>query len=407
VPIVLYAIADVCVKMSEAHASTEAYRQAAKAPPDLCFPARLEEFLILERAIAAHPEDARAPYYLGNLLYNRRRYDEAIAAWESSARLDSECATAWRNLGIAYCNVRNDAARARDAFERAFEADPDDARIFYERDQLWKRIGEPPKRRMEELQRHPALCERRDDLSVELAALLNQLREPERALEILLARKFQPWEGGEGLVLAQFTRAHLLLGARALGAGDGVAAQRWFEAILDLPQNLGEAKHLLANQSDVWFWLGASHAELGDQHQAQTCWLRAAKSRGDFCEMSVRSVSEMTFWSAMASRCLGKDQEATAMLLAILEYSERLEHETPTIDYFATSLPAMLLFEDDLERRNRIEALFLRGQALFGMGKIADARDLMNDVLQLNLNHAGAADLLEQFDLLRKIATLK
>jgi len=407
VPIVRYAIADLCARSGDAGAAADEYRRAALAPPDLCFAARLEELLILERAIAAHPEDARAPYYLGNLLYDRRRHEEAIDAWESSVRLEPGFATAWRNLGIAYFNVRNDALRARNAFERAFEADPNDARIFYERDQLWKRIGEPPKRRLEELERHSALGERRDDLTVELATLLNQLREPERALEILLARKFQPWEGGEGLVLAQFMRAHRSFGVNALVAGDAAAAQQSFKAILNPPQGLGEAKHLLANQSDVWFWLGASYAQLGEQQQAERCWLRAAGSRGDFREMSVRTVSEMTFWSAMASRCLGQHSEAAALFQAILDHSERLERETPAIDYFATSLPAMLLFEDDLARRNKIDALFLRGQAQFGLGKTAEAKRLMNQVLQMNLNHAGAADLLEQFDHLRKVAPLE
>ena len=67
----------------------------------------------------------------------------------------------------------------------------------------------------------------------------------------------------------------------------------------------------------------------------------------------------------------------------------------------------MLLFEDDLEKRNKIEALFLRGQALFGLGRTGDAKKLMGEVLELNQNHAGAADLLEQIDLLREIAGLK
>ena len=403
-PMVLYTMADLCTQLGDADAAAGGYGRAMQAAPDLCFPARLEEMLILERAIQAHADDARAHYYLGNLLYDRRRYGEAIAAWESSVRLDPSLPTAWRNLGIAYFNVRNDSARARDAFERAFEADARDARIFYERDQLWKRIGERPQRRLQELEGHADLCERRDDLAVEVATLLNQLRRPEGALSILLARKFQPWEGGEGLVLAQFTRAHLLLGARALSAGDAAAAKRSFEAILHPPQNLGEAKHLLANQSDVWFWLGASHARLGDREQADACWVRATRQRGDFCDMSVRTISEMTFWGALASLCLGKRDEAREQFEAIGDYAEELERRRPKIDYFATSLPAMLLFEEDLEKRKRIEALFLRGQACFGLGKTAEAKKLLGEVLELDQNHAGAADLLEQADLLRETA---
>jgi tetratricopeptide (TPR) repeat protein len=406
-PIICYTNADLCARLGDAHAGAEAYRQATQAAPDLCFPSRMEELLILERAVAANPEDARAPYYLGNLLYDRRRYEDAIAAWERAVRLDPDFPTAWRNLGIAYFNALRDSVRARDAFERAFEVDPTDARIFYERDQLWKRIGEQPQHRLQEFERHPELCHHRDDLTVELATLLNQIRQPEKALKILLSRKFQPWEGGEGLVLAQFTRAHLLLGVSALAAGDATSARRSFEAVLDPPHNLGEAKHLLANQNDVWFWLGASHARLGERSQAEACWLRASTQRGDFCEMSVRLVSDMTFWSAMASHCLGKQREAASLFQDVLDYSEQLEQQTPKIDYFATSLPAMLLFEDDLEKRNKIEALFLRGQALFGLGRTEEAKKLIGEVLELNQNHAGAADLLEQISLLREIAGLE
>jgi tetratricopeptide (TPR) repeat protein len=406
-PIVRYAIADFCAQMGDARASAEAYRQAAQAAPDFCFPSRLEELVLLKRAIAANPGDARAPHYLGNFLYDRRRHQEAIAAWERSVELDPQFPTAWRNLGIAYFNVGRDPARARDAFNRAFAADRDDARVLYERDQLWKRMGEPPQLRLAELERYPELCQRRDDLTVELATLLNQTRQPAHAAELLLSRKFQPWEGGEGLVLAQFTRANILLGQRALAEGDAASACASFAAILKPPPSLGEAKHLLANQSDVWFWLGAGHAHQGDREQAEACWMRATRQRGDFRAMSVRSVSELTFWSALACQCLGRNEEAAALFRSILDYAEELGHQVPTIDYFATSLPAMLLFEDDLEKRNRIEALYLRGQAQLGLGKTADAMRRFNEVLEMDRNHAGAADLLEQAGRLREIAGLE
>ncbi len=406
-PIILYAIADFCRQMGDARASAEAYRQAAQAPPDYCFPSRLEELGLLERAIAANPHDARAPYYMGNFLYDRRRHREAIAAWERSVQRDPQFPTAWRNLGIAYFNVEHDAARAREAFDRAFTAGPDDARVLYERDQLSKRMGEPPQLRLAELERYPNLCQRRDDLTVELATLLNQIRQPARAEELLLSRKFQPWEGGEGLVLAQFTRVRLLLGQRALAEGDAASACGSFAAILKPPPSLGEARHLLANQSDVWFWLGAGHARQGDRQQAEPCWMRATRQHGDFQEMSVRAVSEMTFWSAMACLCLGRKEEAAALFQSILDYAEQLERQVPKIDYFATSLPAMLLFEDDLEKRNRIEALYLRGQALLGLGKTAEAVRCFNEVLELDRSHAGAANLLEQIQFLREIAGLE
>ena len=94
--------------------------------------------------------------------------------WERSARLDPHNALVWRNLGIGYFNVRRRPAKARAAYERAFRADPASARILYERDQLWKRLGDRPAKRLRELERHAELVARRDDLTVEICAFYNQ-----------------------------------------------------------------------------------------------------------------------------------------------------------------------------------------------------------------------------------------
>jgi len=41
---------------------------------------------------------------------------------------------------------------------------------------------------------------------------------------------------------------------------------------LDCPENLGEAKHLLANQSDVYYWLGIAFDAIGDALSARLSW---------------------------------------------------------------------------------------------------------------------------------------
>jgi tetratricopeptide (TPR) repeat protein len=394
VPVVLYSLAYFHAKSGRTQESENIYRQAAQANPAYCFPSRLEELVILQAAVDVHPEDARAAYYLGNLFYDRRRYEEAITNWENAAQLDKAFPTVWRNLGIAYFNVREDTTKALDAFDRAFSAGPSDARILYERDQLWKRSGESPERRLAELERFPALSNSRDDLSVELATLLNQTGKPEKALALLTARKFQPWEGGEGLVLGQYVRSNLLLGRLALSQGKAGEAKAFFSAALTPPLNLSEAKHFLANQSDVYFWLGAACDTLGEHASAVHYWQRAAHQRGDFQQMSVRSISDMTYWSALAYSRLGNTKQAAELFQAIYDYAIVLEQQTPKIDYFATSLPAMLLFEEDLSKRNLIDSKFLRAQALHGLGgRSNEVVILLNEILDLDRNHAGAADL--------------
>jgi tetratricopeptide (TPR) repeat protein len=392
-PLVQYTLGWLKEKQGRPRAALEHFKQGAALPPDYCFPARLEEIAILEAARRANPKDARAPYYLGNLFYDRRRHEEAIRMWERSAKLDPAFSIAWRNLGIGYFNIRRQPARARTAYERACAAAPNDARLLYERDQLWKRKGESPARRLRALEKRLDLVRQRDDLSVELCALYNQTGRHGEALELLNSRRFQPWEGGEGQALGQHTRSHLALGRAALARDDAAAARAHFAAGLTSPPHLGEARHLLANQSDLHYWLGVALAALGEQAAARQHWLAAATFKGDFQGMSVRAFSEMTYYSALAWQRLGAKGRARQLLRRLLAHAQQLRTAEARIDYFATSLPAMLLFEDDLQFRQETTALFLEAQARLGLGQTARAKSLLRAVLHRDPNHALAADL--------------
>jgi len=65
------------------------------------------------------------------------------------------------------------------------------------------------------------------------------------------------------------------------------------------------------------------------------------------------------------------------------------------IDYFATSLPNLLLFEDDLQMRNRVECLFLLALAELGMRNTERTLELLNQVLSLDCNHIAAQQEIE------------
>lgn len=327
---------------------------------DWCFPARLEELAVLRAAADAEGADWKSRYLLGNWMYDRRRYDEGMGWWEYAVQAGADYSVVWRNLGIGAFNVDRDRAKAREMYEQAFKASMREeaggsGRIFYERDQLWKRVGVAAAERVAEMEKHRELVERRDDLSVEYAGLLNALGRFAEAARVLAGRRFQPWEGGEGLALGQHVAAQVGLGKAALERGDARGAVAAFRAALEAPENLGEAKHLLANQSDVHYWLGKAMAAIGDGEGARREWEIAARARGDFQEMSVRAYSEMSVYSALAMRALGREEEAEGVLRGMRAYGEELKTRPAKIDYFATSLPTMLLFEEDLQERQRRE----------------------------------------------------
>ena len=413
-PLIHYTLGWLEQKRGDTTAALKHFQRAAAAPTDYCFPARLEEIAILEAAIGANPKDAHAHYYLGNLFYDRRRHAEGIRHWENSAKLDAHFSTVWRNLGIGYFNIRQNARMARTVYDKAVRVNPSDARLLFERDQLWKRLGEKPAKRLAALVKRLELVQQRDDLTVELCALYNQTGQHEKALALVSSRNFQPWEGGEGGPLGQWVRSHLALGRAALAQfrrGNEAQTEKWkagtsqilltssaihFEAALTVPQNLGEAKHLLANRSDIHFWLGCARAQSGDKPGAKKHWQAAANFKGDFQEMSVRAFSEMTYYSALSWETLGQKAKAKKLLRDLLAYARKLAKTQAKIDYFATSLPTMLLFDDDLQRRQDTTALFIAAQAQLALGKKKPATRMLKQVLQRDPNHALAADLADE-----------
>ncbi len=342
-----------------ADGSSRPARATSKVERRHALPSRREDVAVLESALVADPRDRVASLLLGSWYYDRGRWDDAIASWSAAAHDDAPIdvrAQARRNLGIAEFNVHRDLSAAREQYARAREAAPDSAKVLFEADQLAAIAGEPAVSRLAHLEAHRPLVDQRDDLTVELAELLTGGDRGEEALALLAARRFQPWEGGEGRVLGAWERASSAVARRALGAGDAERAARVVEQALDSPSSLGEARHPLANAADLHLTHGDALAAAGRPDAAADAWRRAAGSTGDFLRMSARPFSRQTLASISALRRLGADDRADELTAALTAFTDELAATPARIDYFATSLPSMLLFhvDPDLERRREV-----------------------------------------------------
>ncbi len=393
-PLIAYTLGWLCARSGREHEAARWRHDARRRPIDRVFPARPEEIAVLRSAIEADATDPRAPYLLGLLLYDRRRYDEAITCWETARRLDAAFATVHRNLGLALFNVRGRPRQARASYLRAFRADPTDGRVLYELDQLRKRLGEAPTARLRSLERHADVVSGRDDLTVELVTLLNEVGRHADALSILRTRRFHPWEGGEGLVSGQWVIANRESGRAALAAGYAPEALAWFDAAMAYPDNLGEGKHLLTPEHELQ-WLAAEAARgMGDRAVVAEWLARAARPQGD----PGAPPAAASYWRALAMRALGDVRGASRVLRDLLR-SARDRADAPThIDYFATSLPSFLVFEDDLARRNRVACRYLEGLALMGARRRAEARAAFIDVAEQDVDHLEARLRLRELD---------
>ena len=401
-PLTLYYIGYFLLGQGRLEEGEECFKKAEQVCPDCCFPNRLEDVLALEDAKLYNTEGARAPYYLGNLYYDKRQYDMAVENWEQSAQLDSSFPTVWRNLALAYCNKQDNADKALECMVRAFSLDESDSRVFMELDQLYKRMQRPHAFRLANLEAHLNLVAERDDLLLEHATLLNQTGQHERAAEIIDSHIFHPWEGGEGKVPAQYQisrveRAVAIIKNYELGRKDADMEQAiaLLNECLVYPHHLGEGKLHGAQDNDFNYFLGCAYDLLGDKVKAVAYWGKATEGPQEPAAAMYYNDAkpEKIFYQGLALLKLGRTDEANGRFYRLVNYGKQHIFEKQTMDYFAVSLPDLLIWEDSLDRKNRIHCLFMLALGYIGLGDKERGERYLSEVEQLDINHQGVQAL--------------
>ena len=303
-PMVLYVLGYCAYKSEMVEIGYRYYQRAAEASSNYCFPLRLEELEVLQHVRAEQPGDARAAYYLGNLLYDKKQYEPAIQAWLDACKLDPNFSIAWRNLGLAYFNARQDAAQAKECYLQALKVNPNDHRVFYEFIILLKRMGVPPAECLALLETKLDLVEERDPLYLERVTLYNDLKQPQKALDILLKRRFFPWEGMEGLIADQYSLAHLLLGQQALEEGNPQEALAHFEAGWHFPLNLGAGRWCAVSDIPCQYFAGVALSRLGQQDAAHAVFKTIVSA--DDSDWSLGFLPALPYYKALALQHLGQ-----------------------------------------------------------------------------------------------------
>lgn len=380
-----------CNAATDAEAAKELFAKAEAYPSDYCFPNRLEAVLALNCAMAYLPQASKAPYYLGCLYYDKRQYDLAIKAWERSAAADDKFPTVWRNLALAAFNKQGDKDKAVRLMEKAFALDNTDARVLMELDQLYKCVRRPHAERLALLRKYGNLVARRDDLLLEEITLLNQTGQYEEAKAKLDAHIFHPWEGGEGKVPAQYQFARVELAKKAIAEGRYADAVSLLEECLTYPHHLGEGKLHGAQENDFYYLMGVAYDAMGQTDKARQCWLKATEGPTEPAAALYYNDAkpDKIFYQGMALLKLGRTGEANGRFHKLVNYGEKHLFDKVRMDYFAVSLPDLLIWEDDLQVRNEIYCKYMMALGYCGLGNKDKSMRYLGEAEALDINHQG------------------
>ena len=212
------------------------------------------------------------------------------------------------------------------------------------------------------------------------------------------AHKFHPWEGGEGKVSSQYQICRVELAKQYLAnlenlerLGHLEKAVRLLEACLEYPPHLGEGKLFGAQENDFYYLLGIAYDALGQKDKAIACWEAATKGPQEPAAAMYYNDAkpDKIFYQGLALRKLGREDEVHGRFFKLINYGQQHIFDKVVMDYFAVSLPDLLIWEDSLDTKNLIHCKYMLALGYYGMGNKEKALRYLVEVEELDNNHQG------------------
>ncbi|MDZ7936485.1 MAG: DUF5107 domain-containing protein [Emticicia sp.] len=390
-PLVIYMSAFLADKLGDNELKVKLLADAQAANPDFVFPNRLDEKIILAWALSEN-DDPNASYFLGNYWYANRQYSDAIQCWEKSAELRPNFATVHRNLSLAYFNKQKLEEKGLESMQKAFECDSSDARILMELDQLYKIKNYDLAFRLELLKSNLALVEKRDDLYLEYVSLLNLTGKYDEAKTLLSSRIFHPWEGGEGKVIGQYLFSQIELAKTAIENQNYETAIQLLNEAKVYPHNLGEGKLQGTQENDIDYLLGLCFDLMENKTEANRYFELATIGLDEPVQAIFYNDQQpdKLLYQGLAWRKLGEEKKATEIFNKLIAFGKNHENDEIKIDYFAVSLPDLLVFDVDLNQRNFAHCQYMIGLGYLGNNAYDEANQYLDNVIEMNKAHLGA-----------------
>jgi tetratricopeptide (TPR) repeat protein len=390
-PMVYYYLGFFAQKLGQQQKASEYFKLAKSLPPDYVFPFQNAAIGVLRAAIQADPKDARAPYYLGNLLYDQIP-EQATKLWESSAAIDPDFAITHRNLAVAYMHQKPDPSlnAAIAEMEKAVSVQRKYAVHFTELDEFYEQAGTPIEKRLPLFEKNREVVAQRDDSLNRAIALKISAGKYDDAIAMMTNRPFASVEGANLNVSEHWTDAHLLRGQSEILAKQYTEALADLDAASHVPDNLptglgfGEGVSGAMREPEISYWTGVAHEAMGDRGKAAESWQRASARPG--AENRRRHEAPVTltaqsYYEALCLQKLGQSEKATALLKHLVDAGQQM-----------LSVPG-----DTGTPKARIRtanAHYLTGLGYLGMNDRANATAELSEALRMSPDLVGARAVL-------------
>jgi tetratricopeptide (TPR) repeat protein len=373
-PMTYYYLGYFAHKLGKIEDVSRYYQLAMSAPPEYVFPFQSEAIDVLRWAIAVNPRDARAHYYLGNLLYDWQP-EEATLMWQASAALDPSFAITHRNLAVAYMHPpsgyadENALAKAIAELEKAVSFQLKYPLHFTELDELYEQAGTPLEKRLQLFRQNASVVARRDDALNRALALEVATGQVDDAIRTMTTHTFAVAEGANLNVVEHWTEAHIQRAQTEIRTHHYKEALADLEAAATIPANLpvGFFGGVNARDSEIAYWTGVVYEGSGDTRKATESWQRAIAPP----RRVAAGVSAQSYYQGLAFQKLGQPEKAEALFQSLLQSAR---HE--------------LLYADT--RARAANAHYVAGLGYLGLKDQMQAKAELTQAVQISPDLVGA-----------------
>ena len=342
-----------------------------------CFPFRLETVKILNTAIAYNPNDGKARYYLGNILYDKQP-DKAIEYWEKAIKNDPGLAMAYRNLGWGYYYHFKDIPKAIPYYEKAISLDNSDAILYTELDNLYELNNSPIEKRVKIFEGNEKIVNKRDDAFVRQITVLTLAGKPERSIEFLKDKVFS-YREGNSRVREVIIDAQLSMGLKYM---TGKQYQKALDHFLLAQVPDEEAGSARSGNRDIQvnYFIGQAYEALKMDDKAKDFYTLATKA-----ETSQRP-GMMSYYQGLCFQELKDEAKADEIFKTLVENGEKaINRDVDAQDDFFASFG-----EREAENTRKSQAYTIRGLGYKGLGKTSQAKEDLKKAVELSVSNLWA-----------------
>ena len=374
-PLIRYYLGYINIKQNKKDDAETFFCEARKLSTDYCFPYRPETIKVLNEVLKSDSSDARAYYYLGNILYDKQPV-KAIINWEKAVDLEKSLAIAHRNLGWGYFYHEKNIHKAINAYETAISYNPIQPKYYYELDLLYERNNTPIEKRLSVLtSHHKHVAEREDALTREILVLVMN-KKYDKAIEYLENNFFHIQEGTRTLHDI-YVDAHLLRGISFLNKQDYKPALDDFLKADIYPENHQTGRDIdYIRNPQIFYYTGLAYENAGDLQKAR-----------EYFEKSVSSdkrESQYMYYQALAYKKLNNNTSSDKLFEDLIGLGDKRLAQLDEIDFFSK------FGEGESKQKRQASAYFIKGLGYLGTGSKKQAGELFQKVIQLDAGHIWA-----------------